>query len=145
MRGAHAPGCGSDAVLWGSEPGPPPPMADFELVTAAAHQPRWRLLALGISGVLIIYGAWQVSNWPASDRGIVGDAFLYPLALAAIWGFWRASNRCSAQPRLRSAWRLLALGGLCCLAGDAAQSIYELSGHCSSRRWPTCCSWASIR
>ena len=53
---------------------------------------------------------------------------MYPLALAAVWGFWRASGRCSAQPRLRSAWRLLALGGLCCLAGDLAQSIYELSG-----------------
>ena len=54
--------------------------------------------------------------------------FFYPVGLAAIWAAWRASTRCAALPRLRTAWRLLALASVSYLAADIAQTIFELLG-----------------
>jgi diguanylate cyclase (GGDEF)-like protein len=81
-----------------------------------------------MAGLLIVYGLWQLLRWPAADRTLVGDMFFYPVGLAAAGTAFRASRRCSETPRLRSAWRLLAIGSLCYLAGDIAQTIYELGG-----------------
>ncbi len=98
------------------------------MVTSSARRPRWLGMALAVSVYLCIYAAWQALRWPPWDRTVVGDAFFFPIALTAIGSFAAAARRCHAHPRLRSAWLLLAAGGLSYLAGDLAQSLYETFG-----------------
>jgi diguanylate cyclase len=89
----------------------------------------WPTVAIAMGAVLALYASWQVLRWgPASDRHLIGDAFFYPVGVAAIFTSWQASRRCAGWPRLRRAWRLLALAALAYLLGDVAQTIYELIG-----------------
>jgi diguanylate cyclase (GGDEF)-like protein len=89
----------------------------------------WVPTAVAMVLFLVVYGSWQVFRWtPPSDRHLVGDAFFYPVAIAAVFTAWRASQRCSGWRRLQVAWRLLALTSLAYLAGDVAQTVYELLG-----------------
>jgi diguanylate cyclase (GGDEF)-like protein len=83
-------------------------------------------LAMGL--LLAVYGCWQVFYLTPGDRPLVGDLFFYPVTGTFAWSAWRASKRCSALPRLQSAWRLLALAALCGLGAEVAQTIYEASG-----------------
>jgi two-component system, cell cycle response regulator len=85
-------------------------------------------MAAGMGVLLLVYAAWQLIDWPHIDRSLVGDVFFYPVGIAAAWAAWAASRRCAGHPRLRSAWRLLAAGSILYLAGDVAQTIYELQG-----------------
>ena len=90
---------------------------------------RWVPMAAGMVALLVIYAAWQVCRWPHLDQKLIGDAFFYPVGLAATGTAFGASRRCSGQRRLRSAWRLLALASLLYLGGDVAQTIYEAQGN----------------
>ncbi len=85
-------------------------------------------MAAGMGALLLVYAGWQLFRWPAVDRRLIGDAFFYPVGVAASFAALGASRRCSDQPRLRSAWRLLAVASLVYLAGDIAQTIYETQG-----------------
>ncbi len=85
-------------------------------------------MAAGMGALLLVYAGWQLFRWPAVDRRLIGDAFFYPVGLAAGCAAVGASRRCADQPRLRSAWRLLAVAAIVYLAGDIAQTIYELEG-----------------
>jgi diguanylate cyclase (GGDEF)-like protein len=85
-------------------------------------------MAVAMASLLLVYGCWQVFHWTPGHRKLFGDMFFYPVGVAAIWAAWRASSRCAASPRLRSAWRLLALASVFYLAGDITQTIYELLG-----------------
>lgn len=79
--------------------------------------------------LLIVYGSWQLFHWIPGNRAVLGDVFFYPAGVAAIWAAWRASQRCQALPRLRSAWQIVAVASALYLAGDVAQTVYELYGH----------------
>ncbi|HEX3832410.1 MAG TPA: hypothetical protein VHW04_10610 [Solirubrobacteraceae bacterium] len=81
-----------------------------------------------MGALLLVYAGWQLFRWPAGDRVLLGDAFLYPVGIAAIITSLRAARRCGDRPRLRWAWRLLALASLSYLAGDVSQTVYELAG-----------------
>ena len=85
-------------------------------------------MAVAMAALLVIYAGWQIFRWPGGDRTIVGDAFFYPVGVAAIWAALAAARRSREHPRLRSAWRLLALGSAIYLGGDIAQTVYELQG-----------------
>jgi two-component system, cell cycle response regulator len=85
-------------------------------------------MALAMGALLLVYAGWQLFRWPAVDRRLIGDVFFYPVGLAASWAAVGASRRCGGQPRLRSAWRLLAAASIVYLAGDIAQTIYETQG-----------------
>ncbi len=85
-------------------------------------------MAVAIGALLVLYGCWQAFYLTPAHRALVGDAFFYPVGIAAICAAWRASKRCSASPRLRSAWRLLALASFSYLGGDVSQTFYELAG-----------------
>jgi diguanylate cyclase (GGDEF)-like protein len=85
-------------------------------------------MAAGMGALLLVYAGWQLFRWPSGHRELIGDLFFYPVGVAAIWAAVGASRRCAEQPRPRSAWRLLALASVCYLAGDVAQTVYELSG-----------------
>ncbi|MDQ6777760.1 MAG: EAL domain-containing protein [Actinomycetota bacterium] len=85
-------------------------------------------MAAAMGGLLLVYAGWQLLQWPSGDRTLIGDAFFYPVGVAAIGAAVAASRRCADQPRLRSAWRLLALASASYLAGDIAQTVYELAG-----------------
>jgi diguanylate cyclase (GGDEF)-like protein len=89
---------------------------------------RWPLTAAGMTLLMAIWAGWEAFHWPAGGRVLVGDFFFYPVGAVAIFTAWGASRRCQAQPRLRSAWRLLALASALYLAGDIAQTVYEASG-----------------
>jgi len=94
----------------------------------AGSRGRWVPMATGMGALLLLYAGWQLFRWPAVDQKLIGDVFFYPVGLAASGAAMGASRRCAEQPRLRSAWRLLALGSIVYLAGDIAQTIYELAG-----------------
>jgi hypothetical protein len=85
-------------------------------------------VALGLFLLLLMYAAWQVSRWPAVDRTLVGDAFVYPVGLAAIAAAVGASRRCRERSRQRFAWLVLAVASAVYLAGDITQTAYELAG-----------------
>jgi diguanylate cyclase (GGDEF)-like protein len=97
-------------------------------VRSNEQRPVWARMAAAMGGLMLLYAGWQLFGWPSGHRTLVGDAFFYPVGIAAIGAAVRASRRCANQPRLRSAWRLLALAAVCCLAGDVAQTVYELAG-----------------
>ncbi len=89
---------------------------------------RWASMAYAMGALLLLYAGWQLSGWSFGDRTLVGDAFFYPVGLAAIAAAVGASRRCRADPRVRSGWMLLALASAAYLAGDVAQTAYELTG-----------------
>ena len=88
----------------------------------------WPRTAAVTSGVLLVYAGWQVFRWPPGHSQLIGDVSAYPLDIAAVGAAVWASRRCAAQPRLRSAWRFLALAFASYLAGDVIWSVYELAG-----------------
>jgi hypothetical protein len=40
-------------------------------------------MALAMGALLLVYAGWQLFRWPALDRRLIGDAFFYPVGLAA--------------------------------------------------------------
>jgi two-component system, cell cycle response regulator len=103
-------------------------------VSGAARRARggsrgsWVPMAMGMAALLLVYAGWQLLRWPAVDRRLIGDVFFYPVGIAAACAAVAASRRCTDRPRLQSAWRLLAAASIVYLAGDVAQTIYELQG-----------------
>ena len=89
---------------------------------------HWGPMACALGALLVLYALWQLLRWPHVDQKLIGDAFFYPVGIAASATAFRASRRCRSQPRLRSAWRLLAVASTFYLGGDIAQTIYELQG-----------------
>ena len=78
--------------------------------------------------VLAVYGCWQVFRWTPGRRPLFGDLFFYPVVVGAGWAAWRASRRCAGVPRLRSAWRLIALASVASFGAEIAQTVYEAEG-----------------
>jgi two-component system cell cycle response regulator len=80
----------------------------------------------GAMGLLVlVYVCWQVFRWTPGHRPLVGDVFTYVPAAAAAGAAWRASQRCSGSPRLRSAWRFIALAMVATFCGEVIQTYYE--------------------
>ena len=94
----------------------------------------WPRMAAALGGLLVVYAGWQLFGWPSGHRELVGDVFFYPVDVAAVWAAVAASRRCADRPRLRSAWRLVALAFASYLAGDVAWTVYEFVG---SRPYPS--------
>ena len=93
------------------------------------RQAPWVPTAVAMALLLAVYGSWQVFRWtPPDSQQLVGDAFFYPVGIAAVYTAWRASRRCSSWRRLQLAWRLISLASLSYLAGDVSQTVYELVG-----------------
>jgi diguanylate cyclase (GGDEF)-like protein len=84
--------------------------------------------AVAVGSLLLLYACWQLFYLTPGHRALVGDVFFYPVGIAAVYAAWHASRRCSASPRLRSSWRLLALASLSYLGGDVSQTFYEVAG-----------------
>jgi diguanylate cyclase (GGDEF)-like protein len=85
-------------------------------------------MAVAMGAVLVVYGCWQVFRWTPGRRPLFGDLFFYPVVGAALWSAWRASRRCAALPRVRSAWRLIALASVAGFGAEIAQTVYEAEG-----------------
>ena len=90
--------------------------------------PRWGSVAAVALFVITAFAVWELFDWPPGHRTLIGDLFAYPPDLLAIGAAWAASRRCAARPRLRSAWRLIAMSFTCLLLGDIAWGVYELVG-----------------
>jgi len=55
---------------------------------------RWLHTALGMVLLLFVYGSWQLFRWtPSGDQRLAGDAFFYPVGLAAVWMAMSWANR----------------------------------------------------
>jgi diguanylate cyclase (GGDEF)-like protein len=85
-------------------------------------------MAVAMGSLLFLYGCWQVFHWTPGHRPLIGGLFFWPIDVVVISAAWLASRRCSASPRLRSAWRLLALASATNLCGDIGSTIYEVTG-----------------
>jgi diguanylate cyclase (GGDEF)-like protein/PAS domain S-box-containing protein len=84
---------------------------------------RYRYVVLG--AYLAFYLSWQALHWLPLTQATAGDLVLEPLALAATAAAWMASRRAAGTPRLRSAWRWIALGLAGQSAGGISQFVYE--------------------
>jgi diguanylate cyclase (GGDEF)-like protein len=78
--------------------------------------------------LLVAYGTWQVFRHPFGNPELVSDLSFVPISIAAIAGAWAAARRCHDRPRLRSAWRLIALASASYLAADIVWMVYALAG-----------------
>jgi diguanylate cyclase (GGDEF)-like protein len=88
----------------------------------------WPRTAAVMGILLLVYSSWQFSGWPSSSRSLVGDLWFGAFALAETIAATLAARRCPAGSRLRSGWRLLALGAGSYLAGDLVWTGYEVAG-----------------
>jgi diguanylate cyclase (GGDEF)-like protein len=89
-------------------------------------RPSRRLLAL-VGAYLAAYAGWQLSRWGGSSaKELIGDLAFLPVYAGAALMAWKASRRCAGVPRLRSAWRLIAVGLAFYLLGILLQSYYEM-------------------
>jgi diguanylate cyclase (GGDEF)-like protein len=104
------------------------PGAPSTVVAKRSRRARWTAMAAAMGSLLLLYGCWQVFRWTPGHRALIGDLFFYPVVVPAGWAAWRASQRCSASPRLRSAWRLLALAAVSSFGAEIAQTLYEVAG-----------------
>ncbi len=106
------------------------PVPTLSAIQHAETRPRerWLPMAYGMAALLLLYAVWQLSGVSFGDRTLVGDAFFYPVGVAAIAAAVGALRRCHAQPRLRLGWGLVALASASYLGGDVAQTAYEFVG-----------------
>ena len=90
---------------------------------------RWFVPTVAFGLFLLVYGSWQLDVWGSwSRQTLIGDAFCYPVDVAAVWAFRRASQRAAAVPRIQRAWRLLSLAAFVYLLGDVTYNVYDLLG-----------------
>ncbi|MCW3062871.1 MAG: diguanylate cyclase/phosphodiesterase, partial [Solirubrobacterales bacterium] len=106
-------------------------MADALAMAASRRLVPTRVFPIFLA-YLGAYGAWQIFRWGGADsRPVIGDLSFVPLIGAAVALAWRAGARCDAQPRLRSGWRLIALGLFAYFLGNVVQTVYELGSSTS--------------
>jgi diguanylate cyclase (GGDEF)-like protein len=88
--------------------------------------PSRPLLAI-VGAYLAAYAGWQLFRWGGPDeKQLIGDLAFLPVYVGATAMAWNASRRCADVPRLRSAWRLIAIGLAFYLLGIVLQSYYEI-------------------
>ncbi len=81
-----------------------------------------------MGALLVAYGVWQVLQWPAGNRALIGNIWFALFALGQALATACAARRCPARSALRSAWSLLALAATANLLGQIAWMVYELAG-----------------
>jgi len=100
--------------------------------TAAGDETRRRVVAttLALVAVLALYGAWQLSVWPAGGRGVTSVLWSAPAGLAAVAAALWAVRRSEPGSVVRSVWAWLAaalafqlLGSLLALHDPSWRSI----------------------
>lgn len=100
-------------------------LADPKRMWKGAPKP---LLAL-LGAYLATYAGWQLFGWGGSGpKKVIGDLAFLPAYAAATVMAAKASRRCAAVPRLRSSWRLIAIGLGFYTLGIVLQSCYEIAG-----------------
>jgi diguanylate cyclase (GGDEF)-like protein len=77
------------------------------------------------AGLVAIYVSWQLLHWIPLRRELAGDVLLLAIALCAACAAVGASRRTAGSPRLRRAWRWVALAIFAQAAGSVAQLYYE--------------------
>jgi two-component system cell cycle response regulator len=82
------------------------------------------------------YAVWQLSGWGSpGDRVVIGDVLMTSFNVGAALLIWRESRRRGAPVRVRSAWRLIAIGLTFYCAGNFLQAYYEIVA--ASRPYPS--------
>ena len=84
-------------------------------------------VARAAAGLLAVYACWQIFDLTPGHRPLVGDLFFLPVGGLAVYAAWQAAERCGSS-RLRSCWLLLGGASAFYMAGDVAQTVYEVSG-----------------
>jgi diguanylate cyclase (GGDEF)-like protein len=87
-----------------------------------------RLGWIALAGLVALYLSWQLLHWIPLRRELSGDILLLAITLYAVGAAAGASRRAGGSPRLRRAWRLVAVALLAQSAGTVAQIYYEEIG-----------------
>jgi diguanylate cyclase (GGDEF)-like protein len=103
-------------------------LARSEIAPSSLTRPRPSRPLLAVVGAyLAVYAGWQLFGWGGSGaKSLIGDLVFVPVYVGATAMAWSASRRCAGVPRLRSAWRLIAIGLAFYLLGILLQSYYEI-------------------
>lgn len=90
---------------------------------------RRRLFLGGLSTLAVAYVLWLFlsRDWSGQHQSVT-HAVLALLGLASGGAAYAASRRCAGWPRLRHAWRLIALGAAFILGSYATQVLYAVAG-----------------
>ena len=95
--------------------------------TLRATSRRLRRTLWPVGLLLAAYACWQIFDLTPGHRSLTGDLFFLPVGALAVHAAWRAGVR-SASARIRSCWFLLGAASAFYMAGDVAQTAYELAG-----------------
>jgi PAS domain S-box-containing protein len=79
--------------------------------TERAASPRLtssRAAIIGLAVYLLVYLSWQVFHWLPGKQQL-GQAFLIPADMTALWATWLAARRCEGSLELRSFWRMMSV------------------------------------
>jgi PAS domain S-box-containing protein len=80
-----------------------------------------RAAILGLAAYLLVYLSWQFSHWLPGKQQL-GQAFLIPADLAALWATLLAARRCGGSRELRSFWLVMSAA----IAAEAIADIFLL-------------------
>ncbi len=83
-------------------------------------------LLVPVAAFVAFYLSWQVFEWTPWPQELVGSLLGLTMTIVAAGASWRAARRASHSPRLRRAWRLVALAIAAQAAGTVAQLVYEV-------------------
>lgn len=112
----------AEAVPLPATPAPAP------LTAAGSRGAAVRLALVLVCANLALNGAWHALHWGGpAHKALIGDLLFLPVNIAACVAALAAGRRCAGRPRLRSGWRLIALGLASYALADVVQTIYEVA------------------
>lgn len=87
-----------------------------------------RLGWIALAGLVVLYLSWQLLHWIPMRQEIAGELLMLAISLYATGAAVGASRRAAGSPRVKRAWRLVALALLAQSAGTVADLLYLAAG-----------------
>jgi diguanylate cyclase (GGDEF)-like protein len=94
--------------------------------SARRYRPPRAIWAVG--AYIAAWAGWQLLRGGDAERNVlIGDALSAGFYCAASVVVWRVSRRCAETPRIRSAWRLIAVGLFFYFVAGVLQAYYQIA------------------
>jgi diguanylate cyclase (GGDEF)-like protein len=87
-----------------------------------------RLGWIVLAGLVAVYLSWQLLHWIPLRQEVAGELLMLAISLYATGAAACAAQRAAGSPRVRRAWRLVALALLAQSAGTVAGLLYLAAG-----------------
>jgi diguanylate cyclase (GGDEF)-like protein len=87
-----------------------------------------RLGWIVLAGLVALYVSWQLLHWIPMRQELSGELLMLAISLYATGAAVGASRRAAGSPRVKRAWRLVALALLAQSAGTVADLLYLEAG-----------------